>query len=168
MQFKKGSFGTDTAIYPVAIKYDARFTDAFWNSSQEGPMKYIFMLMTSWALVCDVWYLPPMTRGGAESAADFADRVSCSPHLIDACFLELNYIYIFFFLGGGIQVKAAIADKCGVVALQWDGQLKRSKPKKELKERQQLEYCKQLFDGLEAFRPESRGSDGTRIWIGRF
>ena len=101
MQFKKGSFGTDTAIYPVAIKYDARFTDAFWNSSQEGPMKYIFMLMTSWALVCDVWYLPPMTRGGAESAADFADRVSCSPHLIDACFLELNYIYIYFFFGGG-------------------------------------------------------------------
>lgn len=76
MQFKKGSFEIDSAIYPVAMKYDARFTDAFWNSSQEGPMQYIFMLMTSWALVCDVWYLPPMTRHQTESAAQFADRVS--------------------------------------------------------------------------------------------
>ena len=23
---------------------------------------YVLMMMTSWAIVCDVWYLPPMTR----------------------------------------------------------------------------------------------------------
>ena len=101
MQFKKGSFETGTAIYPVAIKYDARFTDAFWNSSTQGPMKYLFMLMTSWALVCDVWYLPPMTRQDAESAAEFADRVSCSPPSLQPFsifkeFFSLTIFLIFF------------------------------------------------------------------------
>ncbi|KOB74476.1 Glycerol-3-phosphate acyltransferase 4, partial [Operophtera brumata] len=49
MQFKKGSFEVGGTIYPVAIN--------------------------SWAIVCDVWYLPPMTRGDLESAVDFANRV---------------------------------------------------------------------------------------------
>ena len=31
MQFKKGSFEVGGTIYPVAIKYDAQFGDAFWN-----------------------------------------------------------------------------------------------------------------------------------------
>ncbi|VEN43072.1 unnamed protein product [Callosobruchus maculatus] len=34
MQFKKGSFEVGSIIYPVAIKYDPRFGDAFWNSSK--------------------------------------------------------------------------------------------------------------------------------------
>ena len=31
MQFKKGSFEVGGVIYPVAIKYDSMFGDAFWN-----------------------------------------------------------------------------------------------------------------------------------------
>lgn len=31
--------------------------------------------MTSWAIVCDVWYLPPMYQNENESGADFANRV---------------------------------------------------------------------------------------------
>ena len=31
MQFKKGSFEVGGVIYPVAIKYDSKFGDAFWN-----------------------------------------------------------------------------------------------------------------------------------------
>ena len=38
-------------------------------------LHYIFMMMTSWAIVCDVWYLPPMHRGEGENAIDFANRV---------------------------------------------------------------------------------------------
>ncbi|KAM4532055.1 glycerol-3-phosphate acyltransferase 3 isoform 3-T3 [Fundulus diaphanus] len=34
MMFKKGSFEIGGTIYPVAIKYDPRFGDAFWNSSK--------------------------------------------------------------------------------------------------------------------------------------
>ena len=33
------------------------------------------MMMTSWAIVCDVWYLPAMHRREDESAIDFANRV---------------------------------------------------------------------------------------------
>jgi glycerol-3-phosphate O-acyltransferase 3/4 len=75
MQFKKGSFEVGGTIYPVAIKYDPIFGDAFWNSSQNGMASYIYLMMTSWAIVCDVWYLPPMTREGNEDAIHFANRV---------------------------------------------------------------------------------------------
>ena len=62
MQFKKGSFEVGGTIYPVAIKYDAKFGDAFWNSSKNSMTTYLLMMMTSWAIVCDVWYLPPMKK----------------------------------------------------------------------------------------------------------
>jgi glycerol-3-phosphate O-acyltransferase 3/4 len=29
---------------------------------QNGMLAYVMKMMTSWAIVCDVWYLPPMTR----------------------------------------------------------------------------------------------------------
>lgn len=62
MMFKKGSFEVASTVYPVAIKYDPIFGDPFWNSSKYGYFTYILRMMTSWAIVCDVWYLPPMTR----------------------------------------------------------------------------------------------------------
>lgn len=73
------------------------------------------MMMTSWAIVCDVWYLPPMYRQDGESAIDFANRV-----------------------------KGVIAKQGGLVDLVWDGQLKRMKPKKEWKEIQQIEFANRL------------------------
>ncbi|XP_063909479.1 glycerol-3-phosphate acyltransferase 3 isoform X2 [Zophobas morio] len=115
MQFKKGSFEVGSVIYPVAIKYDPRFGDAFWNSSKYSMMQYLYMMMTSWAIVCDVWYLPPMQQNEGESAIDFANRV-----------------------------KSVIAKQGGLVDLVWDGQLKRTKPKKEWRERQQEEFSKRL------------------------
>ncbi|CRK92398.1 CLUMA_CG005966, isoform A [Clunio marinus] len=99
----------------VAARYDARFGDAFWNSSRYSMMQYLYMMMTSWAIVCDVWYLPPMYREEGESAIDFANRV-----------------------------KSVIAKQGGLVDLVWDGQLKRMKPKKEWKEKQQEEFTKRL------------------------
>lgn len=38
-------------------------------------MQYLYMMMSSWAIVCDVWYLPPMTREANETAVQFANRV---------------------------------------------------------------------------------------------
>lgn len=32
-------------------------------------------MMTSWFIVCNVWYLPPMKRQENESSVDFASRV---------------------------------------------------------------------------------------------
>uniref|UniRef100_A0A8C6NKE6 Glycerol-3-phosphate acyltransferase 3 n=1 Tax=Nothobranchius furzeri TaxID=105023 RepID=A0A8C6NKE6_NOTFU len=61
MMFKKGSFEIGGTIYPVAIKYDPRFGDAFWNSSKYNMVSYLLRTMTSWAIVVNVWYLPPMS-----------------------------------------------------------------------------------------------------------
>jgi len=115
MQFKKGSFEVGGTIYPVAIKYDPIFGDAFWNSSQNGMASYIYLMMTSWAIVCDVWYLPPMTRMENEDAVEFANRV-----------------------------KAEIARQGGLVDLMWDGNLKRNAVKSEWKARQQEAFSKSL------------------------
>lgn len=115
MMFKKGSFEIEGTIYPVAIKYDPQFGDAFWNSSKYGMVTYLLQMMTSWAIVCNVWYLPPMTRQEEEDAVQFANRV-----------------------------KAAIAQQGGLVDLSWDGALKRAKVKDSFKEQQQKNYSKTI------------------------
>uniref|UniRef100_A0A672GX72 1-acylglycerol-3-phosphate O-acyltransferase 9, like n=1 Tax=Salarias fasciatus TaxID=181472 RepID=A0A672GX72_SALFA len=111
MMFKKGSFEIGATIYPVAIKYDPKFGDAFWNSSKYSMVNYLLMMMTSWALVCNVWYLPAMHQREGEDAVQFANRV-----------------------------KSAIARQGGLVDLQWDGALKRAKVKESFKEQQQKKY----------------------------
>jgi len=119
MQFKKGSFEVGGIIYPVAIKYDPLFGDAFWNSSKYGMMTYILMMMTSWAIVCDVWYLPPMVKNEQEDAITFANRV-----------------------------KAEIARQGGLVDLMWDGNLKRSSVKPAWKAIQQQAFSATLQQRL--------------------
>ncbi|XP_058645734.1 glycerol-3-phosphate acyltransferase 4 isoform X3 [Onychostoma macrolepis] len=120
MMFKKGSFEISCTVYPVAIKYDPRFGDAFWNSSKFGMVNYLLHMMSSWAIVCSVWYLPPMSRMEGEDAVQFANRV-----------------------------KAAIARKGGLADLLWDGGLKRGKVKEVFKEEQQKLYSKVLVGSSE-------------------
>ncbi|XP_064833935.1 glycerol-3-phosphate acyltransferase 4-like [Oncorhynchus masou masou] len=120
MMFKKGSFEIGCTVYPVAIKYDPRFGDAFWNSSKFGMVNYLLRMMSSWAIVCSVWYLPPMSREEGEDAVQFANRV-----------------------------KAAIATQGGLVDLLWDGGLKRGKVKNTFKEEQQKLYSKVLVGDQE-------------------
>lgn len=113
MQFKKGAFEIDTVIYPIAIRFDARFGDAFWW--QDKFYHYLLHMMTSWAIVCNVWYLPPMRRKSDESAIAFAARV-----------------------------KAKIAHQGGLIDLSWDGFLKASPVKEEWKKQQQEEFARHL------------------------
>ncbi|MBN3310041.1 glycerol-3-phosphate acyltransferase 3 [Amia ocellicauda] len=115
MMFKKGSFEIGGTIYPVAIKYDPQFGDAFWNSAKYNMVSYLVRMMTSWAIVCNVWYLPPMTRQEGEDAVQFANRV-----------------------------KSAIARQGGLVDLSWDGGLKRAKVKETYKELQQKMYSNMI------------------------
>ncbi|XP_029455252.1 glycerol-3-phosphate acyltransferase 3 [Rhinatrema bivittatum] len=115
MMFKKGSFEIGGTIYPVAIKYDPQFGDAFWNSSKYSMVKYLLRMMTSWAIVCNVWYLPPVTREEGEDAVHFANRV-----------------------------KSAIAKRGGLIDLSWDGGLKRDKVKVSFKEEQQKNYSRMI------------------------
>ncbi|PWA26544.1 hypothetical protein CCH79_00000859, partial [Gambusia affinis] len=116
MMFRKGSFEIGCTIYPAAIKYDPRFGDAFWNSSKFGLVGYLLRMMSSWAVVCSVWYLPPMNSKEGEDAMQFANRV-----------------------------KAAIAAQGGLVDLIWDAGLKRTKVKDSFKEEQQQLYSKILL-----------------------
>uniref|UniRef100_A0A1I7UAM0 PlsC domain-containing protein n=1 Tax=Caenorhabditis tropicalis TaxID=1561998 RepID=A0A1I7UAM0_9PELO len=115
MMFKKGSFEIETTIYPIAMKYDSRFGDAFWNSSEQSWFGYIMRMMTSWAIICNVWYLPPMTKKPGEEAVDFANRV-----------------------------KKEIANKGGLIDLEWDGGLKRTKVPPKLVAKQQERYANRL------------------------
>uniref|UniRef100_UPI003AB0B8CA glycerol-3-phosphate acyltransferase 3 isoform X1 n=1 Tax=Centroberyx gerrardi TaxID=166262 RepID=UPI003AB0B8CA len=115
MMFKKGSFEIGGTIYPVAIKYDPRFGDAFWNSAKYNMVSYLLRMMSSWAIVVNVWYLPPMTRQDGEDAAHFANRV-----------------------------KSAIAHQGGLLDLAWDGGLKRGKVKDSFKEEQQKMYSSMI------------------------
>ncbi|KAG2469541.1 GPAT4 acyltransferase, partial [Polypterus senegalus] len=105
--------------------YDPRFGDAFWNSSKFGMVNYLLRMMSSWAIVCSVWYLPPMVREEGEDAVQFANRV-----------------------------KSAIAHQGGLVDLLWDGGLKRAKVKDTFKEEQQKLYSKMLV-GNQADRSRS-------------
>ncbi|XP_071827898.1 glycerol-3-phosphate acyltransferase 4-like [Apostichopus japonicus] len=115
MMFKKGSFEIGGVIYPVAMKYDPRFCDPFWNSSQDSFVRYLIKIMTSWSVVCDIWYLPPEHQKDGEDAVTFANRV-----------------------------KAEIASQGGLVDLLWDGQLKRMTVKSSYREKEQEEYSKLL------------------------
>ncbi|KAI6179811.1 Phospholipid/glycerol acyltransferase domain-containing protein [Aphelenchoides besseyi] len=108
MMFKKGSFET---VHPIALKYDNRLGDAFWNSSQQGYFLYLVSMMTSWALMCEVYYLPPMTREEGEDPIDFARRV-----------------------------KKLIAQRGGLVDLEWDGNLKRTMVPEKLKIKQKDQF----------------------------
>ncbi|RDD43542.1 Glycerol-3-phosphate acyltransferase 3 [Trichoplax sp. H2] len=127
--FKKGSFEIGGTIHPAAIKYDPTFGDAFWNSSRESWVQYLVMMLTSWAIVCDVWYLPP--------------RKMEPPILSDDSFniIQENETATEF----ANRVKAEIAEKGGLVDLVWDGQLKRVAAKAALKYAEQEKYSEILL-----------------------
>uniref|UniRef100_H2LY74 Glycerol-3-phosphate acyltransferase 4 n=1 Tax=Oryzias latipes TaxID=8090 RepID=H2LY74_ORYLA len=132
MMFKKGSFEIGCTIFPVAIKYDFRFGDAYWNSSKFGLVHHLLRIMSSWGLVCSVWYLPPMNREEGEDAVQFAKRV-----------------------------KAALAAQAGLADLTWDGGLKRTKVKDIFKEEQQRLYSEILLRDHQTQKQEKCFEDGT-------
>lgn len=96
IMFKKGSFELGTTVYPIAMKYRKRFGDPFWNSQTTSFPRHLYDLMTSWALVCDVYYLDPMEKGEDETGVQFSGRV-----------------------------RQAISEKAGLTCVNWDGFLKR-------------------------------------------
>lgn len=74
LQFRKALFEcAKTPIYPIALKQDALLGDSFWGD--EPYWVHLLRVMTSWAIVYDVYYLPKMVKGEDESAALFAGRV---------------------------------------------------------------------------------------------
>ncbi|KAF2078162.1 hypothetical protein CYY_000546 [Polysphondylium violaceum] len=121
VMFKKGAFELPNAIiYPVAIKYNTLFVDAFWNSKKQSFIRHMFNLMTSWALVCDVWYLEPTTIREGETPTQFANRV-----------------------------KAMIARKAGIINVPWDGYLKYFRPSSRFSEHKQKIFASRFKRKIE-------------------
>mmetsp|Transcript_561 Transcript_561/g.1911 ORF Transcript_561/g.1911 Transcript_561/m.1911 type:complete len:459 (-) Transcript_561:52-1428(-) len=75
VMFKKGAFELDADVIPIALSYNNIFVDAFWDTRNVSFLKHMFNLFTSWALICDVTFLPRQRRREDESAFDFAKRV---------------------------------------------------------------------------------------------
>ncbi|TPX35569.1 hypothetical protein SmJEL517_g02086 [Synchytrium microbalum] len=113
--FHKGAFELDAAVCPVAIKYNKKWADAYWFRTSQTFVTHLLFLMTRWALVADVWYMAPETRGVGESTVEFANRT-----------------------------KALISKQAKLKNLSWDGYFKHMGPPKDkqdrLKENPQSRY----------------------------
>ena len=73
--------------------------DAYWHSREQSFSGHLLRLMTSWAVVCDVWFLDQQTQAPGETSTQFAKRV-----------------------------QTLIAARAGLVATNWDGYCKYFKP----------------------------------------
>ncbi|KAJ0734571.1 putative glycerol-3-phosphate 1-O-acyltransferase [Helianthus annuus] len=64
VMFKKGAFELGATVCPIAIKYNKIFSFT----------THLLQLMTSWAVVCDVWYLEQQNMKPGETTIEFAER----------------------------------------------------------------------------------------------
>ncbi|CAN1770754.1 Glycerol-3-phosphate acyltransferase 9 [Linum perenne] len=120
VMFKKGAFELDSTVCPIAIKYNKIFVDAFWNSKKQSFTMHLLQLMTSWAVVCDVWYLEPQNLRPGETPIEFAERV-----------------------------RSIISVRAGLKMVPWDGYLKYSRPSPKLRERKQQSFAEIILRRLE-------------------
>ncbi|KAH9694416.1 glycerol-3-phosphate acyltransferase 9 [Citrus sinensis] len=120
VMFKKGAFELGCTVCPVAIKYNKIFVDAFWNSRKQSFTMHLLQLMTSWAVVCDVWYLEPQTLRPGETAIEFAERV-----------------------------RDIISVRAGLKKVPWDGYLKYSRPSPKHRERKQQSFAESVLRRLD-------------------
>ncbi|KAH0906884.1 hypothetical protein HID58_038711 [Brassica napus] len=120
VMFKKGAFELGCTVCPIAIKYNKIFVDAFWNSRKQSFTMHLLQLMTSWAVVCEVWYLEPQTIRPGETAIEFAERV-----------------------------RDMISLRAGLKKVPWDGYLKYSRPSSKHSERKQQSFAESLLARLE-------------------
>nr|CAD1841109.1 unnamed protein product [Ananas comosus var. bracteatus] len=120
VMFKKGAFELGCAVCPVAIKYNKIFVDAFWNSKKQSFSMHLFRLMTSWAVVCDVWFLEPQYLKPGETPIEFAERV-----------------------------RDMISVRAGLKKVPWDGYLKYFRPSPKLTEQKQKIFADSVLRRLE-------------------
>lgn len=77
------------------LQYDPQFGDAFWNSSKHNIISYLLRIMTSWAIVCHVWYMPPMVRKVRSSLFSSVSLHSSPKPLSTPC-LQICFMQCFY------------------------------------------------------------------------
>jgi glycerol-3-phosphate O-acyltransferase 3/4 len=91
---------------------------------------HLMRLMTSWAVVCDVYYLEPQTRREGETVIEFAERV-----------------------------QTLICDRINIKKVPWDGYLKYYRPSPKLTEKRQQKFAESILKRLDApLTPTGRAS----------
>ncbi|CAG9466666.1 unnamed protein product [Pedinophyceae sp. YPF-701] len=120
VRFARGAFVLDSKVCPIAIKYNKIFVDAFWNSRRQSFTNHLYALMTSWAVVCDVYFLEPQSQRAGETDIEFAQRV-----------------------------QRMIAKKAGLQIVPWDGMLKYVKPNPKIVDNRRAAFAERL-DGMHA------------------
>lgn len=93
--FHKGAFELGAAVVPVAIKYNKRLLDPYWNTREQSFSQHVLYLMTRWFMIADVWWLPLQRQKEGETTIEFTNRV-----------------------------KAMISEAAGLMNLSWDGYMK--------------------------------------------
>ena len=129
--FHKGAFELSALVCPVAIKYDKRLLDPYWNTREQTFTQHVFYLMTRWLMVADVWWLPPQRRHPDETAIQFAERV-----------------------------KALISNAAGLKNLSWDGYMKncmRDADQEKMRKSSQEQYGSSLKRRLTPAPPTPNG-----------
>jgi len=137
MQFKKGSFEASDSVFPVAIRYNPWFGDAFYNSSKYGMVQYLLRVFTSWAIVAEVYYLPKMERrsdGAIVAEVYYLPKMERRSDESPIQFAE--------------RCKKAIATAGGLVDRVWDGALKRSRVKDQQIEDIRIDYSSIVGDRI--------------------
>ncbi|XP_043697548.1 glycerol-3-phosphate acyltransferase 9-like [Telopea speciosissima] len=81
---------------------------------------HLLRLMTSWAVVCNVWYLEPQNLRPGETSIEFAERV-----------------------------RDIISVRAGIKKVPWDGYLKYSRPSPKHTERKQQIFAESVLKRLE-------------------
>jgi glycerol-3-phosphate O-acyltransferase 3/4 len=92
-QFRRACFVENVDFYPISITQDPRLGDAFWKEDTFLP--YLFRLMTSFGIIYNVRYLPPMRRNVNETSEKFAQRVQekiANASNIDVIPFDLNVL----------------------------------------------------------------------------
>lgn len=103
---------------------------AFWDSRKESFLQYLAGLMASWALVCDIWFLPPTRKRKGETPVQFAQRV-----------------------------KEMISRKAGLVSMPWDGYMKHVRPSERYVQARQKAAAKELLARYEAASANGSSAD---------
>ncbi|GAU24125.1 hypothetical protein TSUD_83600 [Trifolium subterraneum] len=113
VMFKKGAFELGCTVCPIAINV-FKYWPSLWRVLGSAMTLYggqsftthLLQLMTSWAVVCDVWYLEPQNLKPGETPIEFAERV-----------------------------RDIISTRAGLKMVPWDGYLKYSRPSPKHRER---------------------------------